>query len=397
MIITNLKKNLKIMLLIFSSRNKKVLLENIFSVRQKIFPNIQHLSSAMKWLCYAQNISSCKGVAGFYSIEKNEWGAAYPETTGYIIPTFLDYYRLTNNEEFLKRAIDMAHWESDIQLKNGAVQSGTVREKNISPAVFNTGQVIFGWTEAYRETKNNNFLNSAIKAGNWLCDIQENDGSWLKGASSLVTNKLNTYNVRCSWALADLYNLTKDKKYFTASRKNALWTLSQQKENGWFNNNDFSDNSQPFLHTIAYAIEGLLETGICLKEEIFINMAQKAADILLEKQNEDGFLYARYDKNWMPTVKYFCLTGNAQMAVIWFKLYQLNKENKYISAAKNVNDLIKSTQNIQTNDENIYGAIMGSYPIWGGYETWHYLNWATKFFADSLIFEEKLSRSIYIS
>ena len=43
----------------------------------------------------------------------------YPETTGYIIPTFINYYKLTKNQEFLERAIRWAN-ESYLQLKNGA-------------------------------------------------------------------------------------------------------------------------------------------------------------------------------------------------------------------------------------------------------------------------------------
>lgn len=76
------------------------------------------------------------------------------------------------------------------------------------------------------------------------------------------------------------------------------------------------------------------------------------------------------------------------MGVVWLKLYKLNKHAKYISAAKKINCYLKSTQNLDTENTDIRGGIKGSQPIWGGYSRWCYLNWAAKFFADSLILEE---------
>jgi hypothetical protein len=47
-----------------------------------------HLAAAMAWLVRAQVASENKGVsAGFHLLRG--WAPPYPETTGYIIPTFL--------------------------------------------------------------------------------------------------------------------------------------------------------------------------------------------------------------------------------------------------------------------------------------------------------------------
>ncbi len=63
------------------------------------------------------------GVSAGYSLE-NGWTPPYPETTGYIIPTFIKYSKLVNNKEYLNRAIKMADWEIEIQMKDGAVRVG---------------------------------------------------------------------------------------------------------------------------------------------------------------------------------------------------------------------------------------------------------------------------------
>lgn len=47
-----------------------------------------HLLAAIKWLCQAQDASEDGGVVGRYRLDRG-WTSSYPETTGYIIPTFV--------------------------------------------------------------------------------------------------------------------------------------------------------------------------------------------------------------------------------------------------------------------------------------------------------------------
>ena len=58
----------------------------------------------MTWLCRAQDQNGRGGVSALYYLGQNRWDIDYPETTGYIIPTFLCYAHLTGKSEFLDRA-----------------------------------------------------------------------------------------------------------------------------------------------------------------------------------------------------------------------------------------------------------------------------------------------------
>ena len=70
----------------------------------------QHIMSAMNWLSLAQKTGKDDGVSIRYSLFRG-WESSYPETTGYIIPTFLNYHKLTENSSFAEKAIKMADWE----------------------------------------------------------------------------------------------------------------------------------------------------------------------------------------------------------------------------------------------------------------------------------------------
>src|SRR6266550_8820188 len=63
-------------------------------------PGIERtVAEAIAWLSRAQDnsLSHDGGVSRDYDLEAG-WAASYPETTGYIVPTVLEYARRTNNE-----------------------------------------------------------------------------------------------------------------------------------------------------------------------------------------------------------------------------------------------------------------------------------------------------------
>lgn len=362
--------------------------------RRTVNSSESHLEAAIQWLCCAQDAFNDGGVARSYSLVYKSffkckgWVPSYPETTGYIIPTMFDYAKLTGNQDIYKRAIKMADWECDVQMDNGAVMGGTV-DTTPTPAIFNTGQVIFGWVRAFLETGSKRYLDSAIKAGDFLIGKQDHDGAWRKELSKFTTNKIETYtyNTRTAWALLYLYTATNNLKYKESVIKNIEFALTQQLPNGWFKNNCLFDPAQPLLHTIAYSVRGILETGILLENQRYIDAAEKAAESLIERQRDDGSLAGRFNERWEPTVNWSCLTGNAQTAIIWGRLFQITRDKKYLNGLKKANAYMKSVQLLDIKTPSIYGGISGSYPLHGTYGRFEILNWAAKFFIDSLIME----------
>ena len=82
-------------------------------------------------------------------------------------------------------------------------------------------------------------------------------------------------------------------------------------------------------------------------------------------------------------------TGNAQISIICLRLYHVTNDLNYLNGALALNRYLRSTQSLTINNQNICGAIAGSYPIWGEYERFAYPNWATKFYVDALMLEKK--------
>lgn len=353
---------------------------NIFS-RYHSKDDSDYLDNAIKWLCTAQDSTNDGGVSEGYHLYHG-WLPSYPETTGYIIETFFDYYHHTGNEAIKDRAIKMTDWLISIQHKDGVITDSYFQKK----MVFDTGQVVFGLVRSYKETGIEKYKEAAIKAGDWLISVQSNKGSWIKYSLHSIPH---TYYSRVAWSLLLLHSIVKEDKYKEACVKNIEWTIQRQWDNGWFNHASFSLTSHraPFTHTIAYTIRGILEAGIYLDNDDYINAAVKSIDNLLKEMPSNGLIAGTYDSNWKGNVRFSCLTGNAQLAIILLKLAKIKNSEKYHAAAICINNNLKLHQLKSSANEITRGAISGSSPIWGQYIHFAYPNWACKFFADLQMLE----------
>jgi uncharacterized protein YyaL (SSP411 family) len=338
----------------------------------------------LKWLKHAQDQVGNGGV-GCYEFYR--WTKGYPEVTGYIIPTFWDCYHAFRDEDLKKRAIAMADWELGIQKEAGGWE-GYYEGDGQPPVVFNSGQVLRGLNRAYLETGEQKYLQSAIKAADWIVDAQDTDGSWTTANYKQMKRVYDTY---VAAPLAQLWSITKYDRYAQSSRKNCQFAISNQHQNGWFDlcDNTLLNNEAPVTHTLAYTIDGLIETGGILAEPAFIAAGKKAADALLHKIEILPYMPARFDKDWKQRANYVCNTGNAQLGIIFMRLFELEKDPRYLNAALKIVDFLAYVQSLNGVGKHRKGGITGAYPVWGMYCPLKYPSWAAKYFIDLLLLASK--------
>jgi hypothetical protein len=102
------------------------------------------------------------------------------------------------------------------------------------------------------------------------------------------------------------------------------------------------------------------------------------------------FLAGEFDNRWKSDVSYSCLTGDAQIAGVWLRLFEAEGDVRFLNAALKLNDYVKATQRPFSLHPGIRGGIKGSHPIYGHYTRFAFPNWAAKFLADSLMLEEQV-------
>jgi hypothetical protein len=351
-----------------------------------------HLREALAWLKRAQDATDDRGVSRGFGVawvphlRRKGWQPSYPETTGYIIPTFFDCASLLGDDDLRRRAVEMADWELDVQMPSGAVMGGTV-DQSPTPAVFNTGQVMLGWIRAFLETNRESYRRGLERAAEFLLTKQDEDGTWRRGNSQFASAATTTYNSRVGWALSWTGTLLERDSYIDAGKRNLDRTLVLQTPNGWFVDNDLEDPSAPYTHTIAYAMEGLLGGFDIFGDRRYLDAVLLAADHVSACVDEHGRLPGRIGSSWNAMASWSCLTGSAQIAGLLFRLHRLTDNERFRSTATTLLRFVKQTQNCVSSNPGIRGGIKGSYPFDGDYGRYELLNWAAKFFVDALLLE----------
>jgi hypothetical protein len=193
--------------------------------------------------------------------------------------------------------------------------------------------------------------------------------------------------------------LSGNPRFTEVALKNLKWVVAQQRENGWFANCGFFDEA-PITHVIVYTLRGLLESNLLMEpgsEHSLLPRVIQAANALCSALIEqpilgiEGMLPASFDDHWRSGDAYSCLTGNAQLACLLFRLAGVSGNDSYRKAAEQAVQATKQTQNIDTALAPLRGAIAGSYPIFGRYVSNGFPNWAGKFFADALLMKIQYS------
>lgn len=355
--------------------------------------NKQHLAAAVSWLCRAQDSQTDGGVSAYFSMTEG-WSPSFIETTGYIISTLIKVQKKWPEFRLEKRIKKMADFIVSMQLPSGGYRTYPPSQAQESlPTVFNTGQDILGMCDYFEYSGQKKYLVSAVKAAEFLVSIQNKNGSWTQFE---VDGQPHTYHSRVAWSLIRVGKLKKSPKLIAAGRKNLNWVLAQQQKNGWFAHSYLPglNEAEPITHTIAYTIEGLWYAGRLLKDNRYTKVAEQTCQQLYRIFNRDQQLWATYDHHWQPRSRYTCLTGNAQIAILWLEIGQQFKRAAFIKAARTILRSLKTGQNIEDPASPIYGGIKGSQPIYGtwlplkGYCRCAFINWAAKFFIDALLLDE---------
>jgi hypothetical protein len=350
--------------------------------------------AGVAWLLRAQDATSDGGVSYGYFPCSNErgWQPSYPETTGYIMPTLLDFAKLENTEVLMKRAIVMASWEADIQMPSGAVQGGRLRApEDQTPSAFNTGMVLHGWARMLAESAVPGIAEAGDKAARFLVDDISEAGYFRTNGEFVSADVVKIYNALCAWALHLFGDVTGQREYTDAAIRVIEAAIRQQADNGWIRDNCLVRAEAPLTHTIGYTLQALLEVGLLSGREDFVTAAVRGIDPVVRLVDERGMLRGRFYSDWKPALFSSCLTGSAQLAIVMYRLYEHLGFSTYRECADRLVDYLKAMQVIDSGDEGIDGALAGSFPILGSYMTRGYPNWATKYLVDALILQEQMA------
>lgn len=273
---------------------------------------------------------------------------AYPEVTGYFIPTLLKW----GHREL---AVSYAKWLCSIQKEDG---SWTDTDGKM-PYVFDTAQILKGLI-AIRDLVPQ--IDNYIKKGcDWILSNMQKTGrlttpskaAW--GDRKVCSELVHLYCLSPMIQAADILHIPQYKE-------DAYKILNYYKAHHY----DEIMNFGLLSHFYAYVMEGLLDMG----ER---SMVAEAMEKVEKLQKGNGAVPA------YPNVDWVCSTGLFQFALIWFRLGDIEKGNKAFEYACK----------LQNESGGWYGSYLSEVNSKedNDYFPSSEISWAVKYFLDALYYK----------
>jgi hypothetical protein len=242
---------------------------------------------------------------------------------------------------------------------------------------FDTGICCAALVDLAMITGDERFAKGAQRAGNFLMNMQQPDGSF-KAAIQGHHKRLHgptmedwfsdncILHAKNAIAFLKLYEFTGQTEWLAAARRTLNWACDLQGMRGEFPLSKGSDRCM--THTHCYATEGLLYGGVVLANDQYLAAGIRAAEWLRVSQRRSGGL------NWFYRTGCYGLTRAlrpyllhvgpvAQAARIWWLVSQLSFSERWGEAATRALGFLARVQR-PADDSYVAGAFpQGAYAL----------------------------------
>jgi hypothetical protein len=267
-----------------------------------------------------------------------------------------------------------------------------VHENVTNPSIFNSAQILTGLIAWHAHSGEQRVLDAAVRAGDWLVSMQDSDGVWRRA----VYNDLPAaYMAHASCWLAELGVYTSMQGYLDSAAAHFRWVRTLiNPETRAFSLAGFEaiqhERRVAYTHSIAYTLFGVQMMAEILGDAGGETDVENAAAAIAGRLETLGWLPGMLNWQWEGHVNYSCVTGDAQMALIWMRIFERRGQRRFANAAFRAIDLVKGAQAMRERAPALHGAVPGSDPPWGDYVRHAYPNWAAKFFIDALFAKRRV-------
>lgn len=282
---------------------------------------------------------------------------SYPEVSGYYIPTLIRWgYR--------NLAKQYADWLLNIQNLDGS-WNDTEGDK---PYIFDTAQIIKGLIAqrniSYGNTKKLDL--AIIKGCEWIISNMNEEGRLVAPDQSIWGDEKTCselIHIYCISPLLEAGKIYNRKDILNAAKKMINYYVTYKREEIL----DFSLLS----HFYAYVMEGLCDVG----EYELAKQAMKKIELL---QSDDGAVPG------YKNVKWVCSTGLFQLAIVWYKLGNIEKGNRALEYATKLQNKSGGWYGSYGNYEKMDGRNKEYFPT---YFPISEISWAVKYFLDAIYYK----------
>ena len=134
-----------------------------------------------------------------------------------------------------------------------------------------------GWIDLHERSPREDYLEAAVRGGEFLRRNQDDDGAW-RGEAEYFRIP-HTYCSRVSWALLRLAEATGDDAYREAAHAPArLGACGCRRRPDGSSRAQFEPGKLPNTHGIAYTLRGLLESYALTDNEPYLEAVRRTSE-----------------------------------------------------------------------------------------------------------------------
>ena len=239
------------------------------------------------------------GVHSYYDEKKQEFAFLYPEITGYYASSMRFLYEHEKNEKFVDSAKSSSLWLIQLYEKYGGIIQGILPDGSSKKSVysFDTGICVKGLLDCYAISKEEKFLEYSEKLNQWIIDETIEENGFVRPLKNLETNEFEQnkdvwykrsgcLHIKLAIPLLQLYKITNENILVDAAKKICNTITDFQNPDGSISlhRNEKIIN----LHTLCYALEGLIFAYSVTKDPNYLSCCLKAVKWCEKQIQEDG-------------------------------------------------------------------------------------------------------------
>ena len=242
------------------------------------------------------NNANCGGVHSFYDEKEKKYGFLYPEITGYFTSTMRFLHAQKADEVFCRYAKHSSDWLIKIYDEYGNIIQGINNNSDNLSYSFDSAICAKGLLDCYEMTQEKKYLDYATKI---LSDLKAEalnpDGSMkpfkhlsntYDQSDTVWYKQQGCFHIKTSMAFFHMYEISKDETFLDTASKICDTIPHYQNSDGSIRIHKNSDTIN--LHTLSYALEGLLYGFYVTNNEDYLKKSKDAIDWCIKAINDDG-------------------------------------------------------------------------------------------------------------
>ena len=337
------------------------------------------------------------GVHSYYDEKQNNYGFLYPEITGYFLSALNFLNNIDSNPKYIELSKNSVNWLMSIDQKYGGIIQGIYQkdsEKKLAYS-FDTGICVTGILDCYKLTKEVKYLNFAQKLLSWIRDEAVQNNGLIQPVKDLESNKFfeekkywykqfGCLHLKTSISFFKMYQLTKNESDLIMGKKILDQFRLFQNNNGSLSLHE--NESIIHIHSLCYALEGLIFGYYITKDENYLKTCEDALKWCSSKIENDGSMQLWFDSSYPSAKTSYQIAQLIRLMV----LFDRATENKiFYNDIQKLFNFMKKLHIVNGSQKTIGGFYEEFYKSFLGWKIRHNVNsWGTLFALQSIHFKE---------